>query len=131
MFTLIYNFLERNNSIYKLQFGFRSKHSTNLALIDITETLRRALDDRKISCGIFVHFQKAFDTVNHNILTKKKSRYGIRGLANKWLFSYLANHSQYVSILGFSSPLKQIKHGVPQGSVLGPLFIVVIALLGL
>ena len=121
MHKRICNFLERNDSLYKLQFGFRSKHSTNLALIEITETLRRALDDKKVACGLFVDFQKAFDTVNHKILAEKLKHYGIRGLANNWLVSYLTDRKQHVSILGFLSELKQIAHGVPQGSVLGPL----------
>ena len=53
--------------LYPLQFGFRPKHSTNHALISITEEIRQALDSNKLACGVF-DFQKAFDTVNHNIL---------------------------------------------------------------
>ena len=80
MFNRVYDFLERNDIIYKLQFGFRSKHSTKLALIDITENIKKALDNKKFACGIFVDLQKAFDTVNHEILVKKLARYGIRGV---------------------------------------------------
>jgi len=54
-------------------------------------------------------------------LAEKLKHYGIRGLANNWLVSYLTDRKQHVSILGFLSELKQIAHGVPQGSVLGPL----------
>ena len=54
MFTRVYEFLEKHKCIYKLQFGFRSKHSTNHALINITETVRNALDSKKIAAGIFV-----------------------------------------------------------------------------
>ena len=69
MFTRVYEFLEKHKCIYKLQFGFRSKHSTNHALINITETIRTALDSKKVAAGIFVDLQKAFDTVNnHEIL---------------------------------------------------------------
>ena len=121
MFTRAYNFLEKNNIIYKLQFGFRKKHSTNHALIDITESIRKALDNGKFACGIFIDLQKAFDTVNHNILINKLNHYGIRGVANNWYKSYLTNRSQYVSIQGHNSEIEQINHGVPQGSVLGPL----------
>ena len=117
MFNRIYNFLEKYNIIYKLQFGFRKKHSTNHALIDITETIRKALDNGKFACGIFIDLQKAFDTVNHTILINKLSHYGIRGIANNWFISYLSNRSQYVSIQGHDSFNEQIKHGVPQGSV--------------
>ena len=78
MFTRAYNFLEKNNIIYKLQFGFRKKHSTNRALIDITENIWKALDNGKFACGIFIDLQKVFDTVNHNILINKLNHYGIR-----------------------------------------------------
>ena len=121
MFKRVYDYLERNNAIYRLQFGFRSKHSTTHALIDITETIRKALDDKKLACGIFVDLQKAFDTVNHEILIKKLAHYGIRGVVKSWFMTYLTNRVQYVSIYGFESCRKILKHGVPQGSVLGPL----------
>ena len=60
VFSRMYKFLEDYKCIYALQFGFRAKHSTNHALIDITENIRCALDDKKIACGIFVDLQKAF-----------------------------------------------------------------------
>ena len=125
MFTRVYHFLEINNSIYDLQFGFSSKHSTNHALIESTEKIRNALDNHELGCGVFVDLQKAFDTVNHKILIDKLDYYGIRGVANEWFKSYLSGRSQYVSIEGFKSETKQIKHGVPQGSVLGPLLFLV------
>ena len=121
MFTRVYSFLEDNDILYKLQFGFRKKHSTNHALIDITENIRQTLDKGKYACGIFIDLQKAFDTVNHNILTSKMHHYGIRGIANDWFKSYLSDRSQFVSIQGFESETEKVKHGVPQGSVLGPL----------
>ena len=121
MFNRVYKFLEDNNILYLLQFGFRQKHSTNHTLIDITETIRRALDDGKFACGVFIDLQKAFDTVNHNILINKLGHYGIRGVSNDWFKSYLSERQQFVSIQGFSSTTETVKHGVPQGSVLGPL----------
>ena len=121
----VYKFLEDSQCIYSLQFGFRKKHSTNHALIDITETIRRALDDKKFACGVFVDLQKAFDTVNHDILIDKLDHYGIRGASKNWFSSYLTNRSQFVSILGFDSSTKPIPHGVPQGSVLGPLLFLI------
>ena len=68
MFNRIYKFLEDKKVIYDFQFGFRKKHSTNHALIEITKTIRKALDDKKYACGIFIDLQKAFDTANRSIL---------------------------------------------------------------
>ena len=85
--------------------------------MDITETIRKALDNGKFACGVFIDLQKAFDTVNHNILTSKLGHYGIRGVSNDWFKSYLSERQQFVSIQGFSSDTETVKHGVPQGSV--------------
>ena len=60
--------MEKHNILYGLQFGFRAKHSTTHALINITEKNRLALDNGKVACGIFIDLQKIFDTVNHDIL---------------------------------------------------------------
>ena len=78
MYDRIYNFLNNQKCFYPLQLGFRNKHSTNHALISIIDKVNEALDNKKVVCGIFVDFQKAFDTVNHDILLKKLSHYGIR-----------------------------------------------------
>ena len=67
--------------IYEHQFGFRSKHSTNHALVSLTEDIRSALDNNEIACGVFIDLQKAFDTVSHDILLHKLNHYGIRGIA--------------------------------------------------
>ena len=119
------NFLECHQCIYPSQFGFRKKHSTDHALIEITESIRQALDNKKIACGIFIDLQKAFDTVNHEILIDKLEHYCIRGIENDWFASYLNNRLQFVSVLGIESHAKPINHGVPQGSVLGPLLFII------
>ena len=59
--------------------------------------------------------------MNHKILLQKLEHYGVRGVANDWFSSYLSNRQQYVSIGGANSEVKPMLHGVPQGSVLGPL----------
>ena len=121
MHNRLYSFLEEQGSIYENQFGFRKNHSTTHALIDLTENIRKAIDNNQFACGIFIDLQKAFDTVDHTILLKKLEHYGIRGVANDWFRSYLTNRKQYVSILGSESQPSIIEFGVPQGSVLGPL----------
>ena len=125
VYKRLYSFLNIHNCIYELQFGFRAGHSTNHALISLTEKVRVALDTGNFACGIFVDFQKAFDTVDHEILLKKLEHYGVRHTANKWFRSYLTNRTQYVSINGFDSTLQLMKYGVPQGSVLGPLLFLI------
>ena len=109
------------NINYNLQFGFRQPYSTSHVSINITENIRKALDDGNIGCGVFVDLQKAFDTVDHQILLAKLNHYGIRGVSNDWFKSYLSNRHQYVSINGYESGLSAINFGVPQGSALGPL----------
>ena len=87
--------------------------------------LLKILEKTEIDCGIFVNLQKAFDTVEHDILLSKLEHYGIHGLANEWFKSYLSNRKQYVSIIGYDSNLADVKLGVPQGSVLGPLLFLI------
>ena len=121
MYKRLYTFLN-NNNIYNLQFGFRQQYSTSHALINITENIRKAVDDGNVGCGVFVDdLLKAFDTVDHQILLAKLNHYAIRGVSNDWFKSYLSNRNQYVSINGFDSGLTSINCDVSQGSVLGPL----------
>ena len=125
IYSRTYSFLIDNDLIYKKQFGFRTHHSTNHALISITERIRELVDSGQYVCGIFVDLEKAFDTVNHDILCEKLNYYGLRGNVNKLFKSYLSNRSQYVSIEGFDSEIKNVNCGVPQGSCLGPLLFLI------
>ena len=101
MYKRLYTFLNDNNIIYNLQFRFRQQYSTSHALINITENIRKALDDGNIGCEVFVDLQKAFNTVDHQILLVKLNHYGIRGVSNDWFKSYLSNRNQYVFIIFF------------------------------
>ena len=77
-------------------------------MINLIENIRQALDERYIGCGIFVDLQKAFDTVDHEILLSKLDYYGIRGISNNWFKSYLSNRKRFVSINGYDSELAEI-----------------------
>ena len=94
-------------------------------LINTTENIRKALDNENIGCGVFADLQKAFDTIDHQILLAKLSHCGICGFSNNWLKSYLSNCNQYVSINGFDSGLVAINCGFTQGSVVGPLLFLI------
>ena len=119
------NYLEVNNILYKNQFGFRHKNSTIHSLICLTENIRNAIEKGNLACGIFIDLQKAFDTVDHEILLNKLYNYGFRGVCNDWLRSYLTGRLQFVQIAGECSSHKKVIHGVPQGSVLGPLLFLI------
>ena len=125
MHNRIYKFLDKNNIIYSLQFGFRQHYLTSYVLLNLTEAIMKALEDGNFACGISVDLQNAFDTVDYSILLSKLCHYGIRGLANKWFESYLADRKQFVSVNGFESSTSSITCDVLQGSVLGPLLFLI------
>ena len=125
MYQRLYGFLNNFDIFNPLQFGFRGKHSTNHALISMTEAIRNTVDNGRYGCGVFIDLKKAFDTVNHSILLKKMEHYGIRGVALDWFTSYLSYRKQYISVNGRASDYLDICCGVPQGSVLGPLLFLI------
>ena len=76
-------------------------------------------------CDVFIDLQKAFDTVNHSILLKKLEHYGIRGVEQSWFSSHLSKRKQFVSANGSTSDHLEVSCRVPQGSVLGPLLLLI------
>ena len=91
MYTRLYKFLDKFKFLYEKQFGFINFHLTNHVLVSITEEIKQALDKDEFACGVFLDFQKAFDTVSHNILIAKRTHYGIRCITLDWFRSYLTN----------------------------------------
>ena len=114
-------YFDKYSIISPQQYGFQKGRSTTDAMINLTEHIYSALNDRQHNCTVLIDFKKAFDTVNHEILIKKLHHYGIRGDPLKLLTSYLYNRKQAVKISSTISNEKTVTIGVPQGSVLGPL----------
>ena len=125
MHKSLMGFLNEKKILCKKQFGFQKYFSTAHAVISLIENIVNAMDNKMLLCGVFVDLQKAFDTVDHNILLHKLSHYGIRNIADFWFSSYLSNKNQFVTINGFDSEIQSFQYGVPQGSVLGPLLFLI------
>ena len=103
------------------QYGYRSGHSTELASLELVHRIYGYLENNDIPCAVFCDLSKAFDCLSHPILLDKLEYYGIRGIPHQLIKSYLQNRIQFVQINSTMSTTS-INIGIPQGSVLGPLF---------
>ena len=81
MLNRILKFLNKNNILYKYQFGFRKNHATTHALTEVIDYIYKSLDEGNYVFGIYIDLKKAFDTVQHQILLQKLQYCGIRGTA--------------------------------------------------
>ena len=96
MYNRLLAFINKHDILYSYQFGFRSEHSPELALLLLVDKVSNALENGDFVLGLFLDFSKFFDTVNHDILFLKLEKYGIRGIALDLFKSYLSNRQQYV-----------------------------------
>lgn len=110
---------------YGSQYGFRKKHSTEYATIDLINQVMSAMEDRKQYLSVFCDLSKAFDTLSHRILLRKLVHYGIGTSATKLIESYLSNRVQVLKYQDCLSTPENLTIGVPQGSILGPLLFII------
>ena len=114
------DYLKRYDLLYEYQYAFREGYSTDLALLEFNDYVKKEIEKGNFIFTLFIDLKKAFDTVNHLILLKKLEHYGIRGHCNDFFASYLRDRTQYVHCNNVNSSVLDMLCGVPQGSVLGP-----------
>ena len=124
MHNRLTKFFDENKIIFRSQYGFRSGHSCEHALLEAQHRLNIALDKNQIAVLLLIDFSKAFDMVDHGILLSKLEHYGVRGNILSWFRSYLINRRQYVHVNNHESAVQTLQYGVPQGSILGPLLFI-------
>ncbi len=111
-----------NDICEDFQSGFRPSHSTETALIRVTNDLLLSSDRGCIALLVLLDLSAAFNTIDHNILLNRLEKsVGISGSALAWFKSYLSDRHQFVAVNEEVSYRSQVQYGVLQGSVLGPL----------
>ena len=104
----LYDYFCKNNLLCEQQYGFRSKHSTELATIKLVDHLVKNIDENCIPCTIYLDLSKAFDTFNFDILIIKLKFYGIIGPPLKLLDNYLKNKHKFVTFKNINLHLQEI-----------------------
>ena len=126
VYEQLYKFLSNEDIISTRQSGFRSLHLTVTALLETTDNWAFNIDRGNVNNAVvFLYFKKAFDTVDHDILVSKMNLNGIQGIALDWFRSYLTNRTQRCLVNGSLSRICSLKCAVLQGTILGPLFILI------
>ena len=120
----ISEFLEQHNVLTENQGGFRKGFSTSKSIAELTDKILEDINKGYTSLAVFVDLRKAFDTVDHGILLQKLQCYGLKGKVLNWCENYLSNRAQRTLANGYLSERNSVYCGVPQGSVLGPLFFI-------
>ena len=92
------------------------------AAIKLVDHISKEMKSGKTPCALFIDLSKVFDTLSFDILIRKLRHYGVTDADLRLLISYLTNRKQYVVLNNHESDIREIKAGVPQGSILGPLF---------
>ena len=121
----INNHLNEYHPLSNKQWGFQSGKSTTTALLSVTHDWFKALEAGQEVCSIFFDRRKTFDSVPHRLLVDKLTSLGLDAHIISCINSYLTNRKQQVLVDGKSSQDAPVLSGVPQGSVLGPLLLLV------
>ena len=127
MYEYVVEFMDKNEIIFKNQFGFRKNHSTQHVVISLIHNIIHSQETDHMVISVFLDLKKAFDCVSHTFLLKKLYQYGIRSATHKWFTSYLTGRTQYFAVDDKKSDIQKITCGVPQGLVLGPLLFIAFA----
>lgn len=122
MYTQIYTYFTMNNIMTQQQYGFRSNHSTELATVQFVDNILSNMDANKTPCAVYCDLSKAFDCLDYNILIAKLKYYGFSLSALSLVKNYLTNRKQYVLYENKESELLDVVKGIPQGSIVGPLY---------
>ena len=123
--TQMLHFLESSNQLHPDHHAYRTSTSTTTALIQMMDQIAEATDANLITATLALDLSAAFDCVTHKILHKKLEFYSFDLHSRNWIRSYLDHRSSYTVIGSAESEIKSSPHGVPQGSVLGPLLYLV------
>ena len=125
VFLQVMDYMEKNNLLHPSHHGFRSKHNTGTALLEMYDGWVDAFDEDKLTAVIMLDLSAAFDVVDTSILLDKLGLYGFQPSAVSWIKSYLTNRHQQVYVDGALSDPQEVTVGVPQGSILGPLLYII------
>ena len=126
MHSQLMHYFSKNKLFSTQQYGFRPNRSTELAALELMDRNIDNMNKSRCPINIYVDLSKAFDSLDHNILLSKLKFYGLDDKAINLLRSYLSNRDQFVQLDNIKSNHHLISRGIPQGSVIGPILLILL-----